>query len=244
MWRCQQWMCQNPPKPIGGIHIHLRSFSDILYLWDIDLKFYVIGLGTRAWLLWLQCLVHLDFWSCGRTSFPQHLSHIERNFVERVWRYWSTLIAFSRTGLEARTVVVMVTVPSSLRFRTCGGTLSTTSVPKLENAVENVSTSPWSVTGNKNKWRPDVPPHPLGVRKPVPNYCGCLWADLNHGDVNHLYHNCEKYPLSPLKLRCLVLIEQYLHNISGPVYSVNQSFMWFLWLNWRKSTFIPSLLPN
>ena len=30
----------------------------------------------------------------------------------------------------------------------------------------------------------------------------------------------------------MALIEQYLPNISDPVYSVQQSFMWFLWLNW------------
>ena len=53
----------------------------------------------------------------------------------------------------------------------------------------------------------------------------------------YLYYNYEKYPLSPLKPRSLVLIEQYLPNISDPVYSVHQSFMWFLRLNWRKSTF-------
>ena len=60
----------------------------------------------------------------------------------------------------------------------------------------------------------------------------------------HLYYNHEKYPLSPLKLRFLVLIEQYLPNISEPVYSVHQSFMWFLWLNWRKSRFYPVTAPN
>ena len=60
----------------------------------------------------------------------------------------------------------------------------------------------------------------------------------------NLYYNYEKYPLSPLKLRSLALIEQYLPNISDPVYSVHQSFMWFLWLNWRKSTFYPVTAPN
>ena len=60
----------------------------------------------------------------------------------------------------------------------------------------------------------------------------------------HLYYNYEKYPLSPLKPRFLLLIEQYLPNISDPVYSVHQSFMWFLWLNWRKSTFYPVTAPN
>ena len=48
------------------------------------------------------------------------------------------------------------------------------------------------------------------------------------------YYNCEKYPLSPLKQRFRALIDQYLPNISDPVYSVHQSFMWFLWLNWCK----------
>ena len=43
----------------------------------------------------------------------------------------------------------------------------------------------------------------------------------------------------------MTLIEQYLPNISDLVYSVNQSFMWFLWLNWRrKSTFYPVTAPN
>ena len=41
----------------------------------------------------------------------------------------------------------------------------------------------------------------------------------------NLYYNYEKYPLSPLKPRFLVLIEQYLPNISDPVYSVHQLFM-------------------
>ena len=35
----------------------------------------------------------------------------------------------------------------------------------------------------------------------------------------HLYYNNEKYPLSPLNPRFLALIEQYLPNISDPVYS-------------------------
>ena len=60
----------------------------------------------------------------------------------------------------------------------------------------------------------------------------------------HLYYNYEKYPLSPLKPNILALIEQYLPNISDPVYSVHQSFIWFLWLNWRKSTFYPVTAPN
>ena len=41
-----------------------------------------------------------------------------------------------------------------------------------------------------------------------------------------------------------LLIEQYLPNISDAVYSVHQSFMWFLWLSWRKSTFYPITAPN
>ena len=60
----------------------------------------------------------------------------------------------------------------------------------------------------------------------------------------YLYYNYEKYPLSPLKPRSLALIEQYLPNISDPVYSVHQSFMRFLWLNWRKSTYYPVTAPN
>ena len=50
---------------------------------------------------------------------------------------------------------------------------------------------------------------------------------------------------SPLKPRFLALIQQYLPNISDPVYSVHQSFMWFLWLNCRrKSTLYPVTAPN
>ena len=60
----------------------------------------------------------------------------------------------------------------------------------------------------------------------------------------NLYYDYEKYLLSPLKPKILALIEQYLPNISDPVYSVHQSFMWFLWLNWRKSTFYPLTAPN
>ena len=67
-----------------------------------------------------------------------------------------------------------------------------------------------------------------------------LW----HKSRSNLYYNYEKYPLSPLKLMFLVLIEQYLPNISDPVYSVHQSFMWFLLLNWRKSIFYPVTAPN
>ena len=61
---------------------------------------------------------------------------------------------------------------------------------------------------------------------------------------SYLYYNHEKYPLSPMKRRFLALIEQYLPIISDSVYSVHQSFMWFLWLNWRKSTFYPVTVPN
>ena len=61
---------------------------------------------------------------------------------------------------------------------------------------------------------------------------------------HYLYCNCENYPLSPLKPRFRTLMEQYLHTISDSVYLVHQSFMWFLWLNWRKPTFIPSLIPT
>ena len=62
--------------------------------------------------------------------------------------------------------------------------------------------------------------------------------------TSNLYYNYEKYPLSPQKPRSLALIEQHLPNISDPVYSVHQSFMWLLWLNWRKSTFSPVNAPN
>ena len=92
-------------------------------------------------------------------------------------------------------------------------------------------------------------------------HCSYIWLCLGfshcQGDVSrvyaelrinyiliYLYYNYEKYPLSPLKLRFLALIEQYLHNISDPVYSVHQSFMWFLWLNRCKSTYYPVIDPN
>ena len=58
------------------------------------------------------------------------------------------------------------------------------------------------------------------------------------------YYNYEKYPLSPLKLRFLALIEQYLPNVSDLLYSVHRSVVWFLWLNWCKSTFYPVTAPN
>ena len=48
--------------------------------------------------------------------------------------------------------------------------------------------------------------------------------------------NCEKYLLSLLKPGCLALLEQRIPNISGFVCLVHQSFMWFPWLNLRKST--------
>ena len=62
--------------------------------------------------------------------------------------------------------------------------------------------------------------------------------------IDYLYYNYEKYLLSPLKPRCLALIEKYLHIISDPVYSVHQSLRWFLWLNWHESTFYPGAAPN
>ena len=66
----------------------------------------------------------------------------------------------------------------------------------------------------------------------------------SHNYFSNLDYNYERYPLSPPKTRFLVLIEQYLPHISDPVYSVHQSFMWFLWLNWRKSTFYPFTAHN
>ena len=71
-----------------------------------------------------------------------------------------------------------------------------------------------------------------------------LFGTVFISPLSHLYYNYEKYPLSPLKPRSLALIEQYLPNISDSLYSVHQSFMWFLWLNWRKSTFYPLTAPN
>ena len=39
-------------------------------------------------------------------------------------------------------------------------------------------------------------------------------------------------------------LNNYQPNIFDPVYSVHQSFMWFLWLNWRKSTSYPVTAPD
>ena len=59
--------------------------------------------------------------------------------------------------------------------------------------------------------------------------------------VHQNYYNCEKYPM---KMSCLVLIEQYLPNVPGHVYSVPRPFMWLMWLNWQKSTFYPITTPH
>ena len=73
--------------------------------------------------------------------------------------------------------------------------------------------------------------------------CTCIFSNWIYIYI-YLYWNYEKYPLSPLKPKILALIQQYLPNISDPVYSVHQSFRWFLWLNWRKSTFYPVMAPS
>ena len=59
----------------------------------------------------------------------------------------------------------------------------------------------------------------------------------------------KKFPLSPLKSRCLVLLSLHLQNISNTfmcisVHSVHRSNMCFLSFNWRKSTFIPLPSPT
>ena len=74
----------------------------------------------------------------------------------------------------------------------------------------------------------------------------CCWklSNLQSALIHYLYYDYEKYLLSPLKQRSLALIEQYLPNISDPVCLVHQSFIWFLWLNWRNSTFYPDTAPN
>ena len=41
-----------------------------------------------------------------------------------------------------------------------------------------------------------------------------------------------------------MLIEQYLPIIFGSVYSRHRSFMWFVCLNWHKSTFYPATAPD
>ena len=51
-------------------------------------------------------------------------------------------------------------------------------------------------------------------------------------------------PPSPLKPRFLALIEQYLTDISDPMYLLHQSCIGFLWLNWLKSTFHPATTRN
>ena len=74
--------------------------------------------------------------------------------------------------------------------------------------------------------------------------CLLIWiftiAVLFH--YHHCY--CEKYPPSHLKPRCLMLIEQYLSNISDPVYSVQRSYMWLMCLKQHKSTFYPVTAPD
>ena len=72
--------------------------------------------------------------------------------------------------------------------------------------------------------------------RPCPVSGRRYWGLILLTRVNH-YRNCEKYPPSPRKLRCLELIEQYLPNISGPVYSMHRSFMWFMCLRWHRSAF-------
>ena len=47
---------------------------------------------------------------------------------------------------------------------------------------------------------------------------------------SYLYHNYEKYPLSPLKPRCLALIEKYLHIISDPNLIGSESGLSFVYL--------------
>ena len=59
----------------------------------------------------------------------------------------------------------------------------------------------------------------------------------------HLYHNCEKYPLSPLKPRGLALLSWHVLYHWGSGNTVHPSFTQFLSLNWRKSTFYCSRVP-
>ena len=60
---------------------------------------------------------------------------------------------------------------------------------------------------------------------------------------HHLYHNCKKYPLSPLKPRGLALLSLHVLYHWGSGNSVHPSFTQFQSLNWRKSTFNCSRVP-
>ena len=86
-------------------------------------------------------------------------------------------------------------------------------------------TPSWSLWRHGNAKCPPPPP-------PPPSTADCLiWRQTwNHrtkqeSTTPKLNDDYEKYLLSPLKPRFLVLIEQYLPDIYDPVY---QSFMWFL----------------
>ena len=79
----------------------------------------------------------------------------------------------------------------------------------------------------------------------VSDFWKCIISSRNIFEIKVLY---SIYIIISQNIRYLLwnrgLIEQYLPNISDPVYSVHQSFMWFLWLNWRKSTFYPITAPK
>ena len=74
----------------------------------------------------------------------------------------------------------------------------------------------------------------LCVEKTASNYLNQLY----------LYYNCEKYPLSPLKPRGLVLLSWHVPYNWGSGNSVHPSFTWFLSLNWRKSTLFGTWLHH
>ena len=59
----------------------------------------------------------------------------------------------------------------------------------------------------------------------------------------NIYYNCEKYPPSPVKPRCLVLIEQYLPNILAPCIWCSDRLCDSCALSDINQHFIPSLLP-
>ena len=73
----------------------------------------------------------------------------------------------------------------------------------------------FDILSDKNFWSPNGPAR-RAFRSPG-RFIGRLGRP---GDL--LFYTL---PLSPLKPRFLALIEQYLPNISDPVYSVHQSFM-------------------
>ena len=74
-------------------------------------------------------------------------------------------------------------------------------------------------------------------------YSELLYLVLNMLPQCHLYYNCEKYPLSPLKPRDLALLLWHVPYNWGSGNSVHPLFTWFLSLKWCKLTFYHSWVP-